>query len=158
MLVIAPEFGKEEFVRLNSRWEWKYNTGNIVSWFGRDRREAGWYFEAVEQLFDAFRTSASSVMGYYVLFGHSAGGQFIHRMILFLPDARFALSIAANSGWYTMPDAAQAFPYGLSGAPYSEDRVNRALTRPLVVFLGLEDSPDQGDFRESPEAYRATHE
>ncbi len=152
LLVIAPEFGEEETIRLSGRWEWKYNTGNMVSWFGRDRRERDWYFESVERLFDAFRTSTSTVMGQYVLFGHSAGGQFIHRMILFRPDARFAIAIAANSGWYTMPDVAQSFPYGLSGAPYAEERLDRALTWPLVVFLGLEDSPDQGGFRQSPEA------
>ncbi|MDZ7757086.1 hypothetical protein [Rhodohalobacter sp.] len=43
--------------------------------------------------------------------------QFIHRMVMFKPDARFDLAIAANPGWYTIPDSKQNYPYGILGAP-----------------------------------------
>jgi len=65
---------------------------------------------------------------------------------------RFNLAIAANSGWYTLPDLGKRFPYGLAGSPYPIEKLESALSRPLVVFLGTEDSPDQGGFRTRSEA------
>ncbi|MDR9417404.1 hypothetical protein [Gracilimonas sp.] len=158
-LVVAPEFSDEQIIGFvgslsTGGFEYRYATGNVVSWFSWNLPEKDWYFSSVEQLFDTFRRSDSRVMDRYVLFGHSAGGQFVHRMVLFNPDARFDLAIAANSGWYTLPDSEQNYPYGLSGAPNSQDRLNRSLQRPLVIFLGTEDTPDQGGFRTRPEAMK----
>src|SRR5271155_4121645 len=39
----------------------------------------------------------------YYLYGHSAGGQFAHRLVLFMPNARYQRVVAANPGYYTMP-------------------------------------------------------
>jgi ribulose 1,5-bisphosphate carboxylase large subunit-like protein len=38
------------------------------------------------------------------LFGHSAGARYAHRMVEFVPEAKAKMVIAANSGWYTLPD------------------------------------------------------
>jgi pimeloyl-ACP methyl ester carboxylesterase len=151
-LVVAPEFSEKRAIRIGSAWEWRFNTGNVVSSFRQDVAEENWYFQSVERLFDSIRHSDERVMDRYVIFGHSAGGQFVHRMVLFQPEVHFDLAIAANSGWYTLPDEDMDFPYGLSGAPHSKERLRLALGRPLVVFLGTEDSPDQGGFRKSSEA------
>lgn len=155
--MIAPEFSDEQligFVGSLSGWgfEYRYSTGNVVSWFSRDLPEKDWYFTSVDHLFDAFLRSDPQLLNRYILFGHSAGGQFVHRMAMFKPDARFDLAIAANSGWYTIPDIEQNYPYGISGAPEVQDRITHSLQRPLVVFLGTEDKPDQGGFRTRPEA------
>lgn len=157
LFVIAPEFSDEQpigFVGSLSGWgfEYRYSTGNVVSWFSRDLPEKDWYFTSVDHLFDAFLRSDPQLLNRYILFGHSAGGQFVHRMAMFKPDARFDLAIAANSGWYTIPDIEQNYPYGISGAPEVQDRITHSLQRPLVVFLGTEDKPDQGGFRTRPEA------
>jgi methyltransferase (TIGR00027 family) len=38
----------------------------------------------------------------YFIYGHSEGGQFVHRLVLFLPDARFARAVAAkHSAFHT---------------------------------------------------------
>ena len=50
----------------------------------------------------------------YALYGHSAGGQFVHRYVAFADAPRMESAVAANSGWYTMPDDG-AFPYGWGG-------------------------------------------
>ena len=152
LLVVAPEFGEERVVRIGGAWEWRFNTGNVVSSFGRDVAEEDWYFNSVERLFESIRQSDERVMDQYVIFGHSAGGQFVHRMVLFQPEIHFDLAIAANSGWYTFPNEDRDFPYGLSGAPYPTERLKVALGRALVVFLGTADSLDQGGFRRSSEA------
>ena len=50
----------------------------------------------------------------WLWFGHSAGAQFVHRYTLRHPQRvrRAALSAA---GWYTLPEAGLAYPYGLDG-------------------------------------------
>jgi poly(3-hydroxybutyrate) depolymerase len=152
LFVVAPEFSEENGIRVGGEWEWRFNTGNVVGWFGNDTDEEDWYFTSVERLFESIRRSDGRVLDRYVIFGHSAGGQFVHRMMLFQPEAHFELAIAANSGWYTLPDAERDFPYGLLGAPFSTERIDAALQRPLIVFLGTDDTPDQGSFRTSDEA------
>jgi pimeloyl-ACP methyl ester carboxylesterase len=152
LFVVAPEFPDYNAIRVNGEWEWRFNTGNVVGWFGWDVDHDDWYFESIEHLFRTIRRSDPRVQERYVLFGHSAGGQFVHRMVMFLPEARFDLAIAANPGWYTEPTEELDFPYGLSGAPCSGEVIETAFGRPLVVFLGTEDSPDQGSFRTSERA------
>ncbi|MEX2530562.1 MAG: hypothetical protein WD960_07305 [Gemmatimonadota bacterium] len=159
LLVVAPEFSDERPIGFvgslsDGGFEYRYSTGNVVSWFSRDLPEKDWYFTSVEHLFDAFLRSDPHVANRYVLFGHSAGGQFVHRMAMFKPDARFDLAVAANSGWYTIPDNAQNYPYGISGAPRVQDRMTHSLQRPLVIFLGTEDKPDEGGFRTRSEAMK----
>ena len=46
----------------------------------------------------------------YYLFGHSAGAQFVHRLLLMVPDGRYAALVAANAGWYTVPDKSIDYP------------------------------------------------
>ncbi len=157
LLVIAPEFSDERLIGFvgsvsKAGFEYRFNTGNVVSWFSRDIREQDWYFTSIERVFEATRRAEPRTRSRYVLFGHSAGGQFVHRMALFTPRPRFAVAIAANSGWYTLPDMEMSFPYGLSGAPYPDDRLAAALKRTVIVFLGTEDSPDDGGFRTRSEA------
>lgn len=152
LFVVAPEFSDERAIRVGGEWEWRFNTGNVVSWFGSPVDPQDWYFESIERLFASIRASDVRVMDEYVLFGHSAGGQFVHRMVLLQPEGHFTLAIAANSGWYTFPDADTDFPYGLAGVRQSAGQLRAAFDRKLVVFLGTADTPDQGGFRSTPEA------
>jgi hypothetical protein len=74
------------------------------------------------------------------MFGHSAGSQFVHRMVLFKPGARIAKAVAANAGSYTMPTLDFRFPFGLAGTQTTEAHLARALRVPLVVLLGEKDT------------------
>jgi hypothetical protein len=90
----------------------------------------------------------------YFLYGHSAGAQFVHRMVMLMPEARFATALAANAGSYTMSDFEVGYPFGLKGAPVDAGKLRAAFERPLVVLLGEEDDdpkdpnlPDAGAAR-----------
>lgn len=114
---------------------------------------ATWAFNGVEHLFDAAVEAVGGSQRDYLLYGHSAGAQFVHRLVLLQPGARVGRAVAANAGWYTVPDADEPFPYGLDGAPWSEAVLDRALALPLTVLLGEEDDdPDASGLRTTEEA------
>ena len=73
------------------------------------------------------------------LWGHSAGGQFVHRLLATQPHGIFAAVGAANSGWYTLPTLDVRYPDGLGGIGLTEDDVVRFLGYPLVLFSGDQD-------------------
>ncbi len=76
------------------------------------------------------------------LFGYSGGGQFVHRYTLAHPDRVAKVAIGA-AGWYTFPDPALPYPYGLkvsrkifSGMVFDPGKF---LSVPTRVFVGAED-------------------
>ena len=135
VLVVAPEFNKDLWQKSAG-----YNQGDVASQPDREK----WGFAAIEHIFDEVRDGQAS----YVLFGHSAGGQFAHRFAIFRPDNRASVIVAANPGWYTMPEwrkdkQAVPFPYSLVNAPVGEAELRQALSKRLVLMLGEKDvDPD----------------
>ena len=146
-LVVAPEFTRELWPKAAA-----YNLGLV----GRETEREKWTFSVIEHLFDEMRVDQAN----YVLFGHSAGGQFAHRMALFRPDSRASVIVAANPGWYTMPEwrkekATDPFPYSLVGSPAGESELRTALGRRLVLLIGeKDDDPDDENLFNSEAAKR----
>jgi pimeloyl-ACP methyl ester carboxylesterase len=147
LLVVAPEFTRENWPRAAS-----YNLGEVGIQSDREK----WAFSAIEHLFDEMRVDQQT----YVLFGHSAGGQFAQRMALFRPDNRAAVIVAANPGWYTMPEwrkekVTAPFPYSLVGSPSGEAELRKALARRLVLLVGeKDDDPDDENLNKSEGAMK----
>lgn len=132
-LLVCPAFPKRRFPRQ------LYQLGGVVDRDGLSQPRTSWTFSAIERMFDLVRdATANTSMGYH-LYGHSAGGQFVHRLTLCLPDARFVAAVAANTGWYTMPSWSAAFPYGLAEVGITSEHLAHALQRRLIVLLGERD-------------------
>ena len=139
--VYAPEFDKKRFPGSK-----KYNLGGLTQKKSKS-------FEAIEPLFDAVKERRGSTVDRYYLFGHSAGGQFVHRYAFFGKPKHLELALAANSGWYTLPTKAAKYPYGLGGLKKSRYDENVILKAPLLVMLGEEDvDPASQNLRHTPEA------
>ena len=148
MIVVVPEFSAADFP--GSRG---YNTGFLTEADGTPRPPGLWSFAMIEPVFDAVRRRFGTEVERYTIYGHSAGAQFVHRFVMFMPAARIEQAIAANAGWYTMPDPATAYPYGIGGAMIAAQSLTAALGKPLVVLLGTADTdPNASDLRVSPEA------
>lgn len=115
---------------------------------------AEWIFGDFDRIFEEVRDHLGLETETYDLFGHSAGGQILHRLALFRPNGRADRVVAANSGWYTLPTFEQEFPYGLEDSGLAEDQLEAAFGTRLVVFLGEEDDEDEtrGSLRRTPEA------
>jgi len=126
---------------------------SVVDRDGTVHDAARWSFNVIEHLFDAIRTATGNQSASYFLYGHSEGGQFVHRLVLLLPEARYARAVAANSGWYTMPGFDGRFPYGLGGSPATEAGLKKSLARDLVLMLGDRDTdPAHFQLRRTPQA------
>ena len=142
LVIVAPEF---------SQAHWKgtagYNLGDVENQADPEK----WAFSAIEHLFDEVREGRTE----YRIFGHSAGAQFVHRMMLFRPDHRASVAVAANPGWYTMPEwrkdrKVDAFPFSLVGAKVGEAELRKALARPFVLMVGeKDDDPDHRTLEKS---------
>lgn len=94
------------------------------------------------------------------MFGHSAGGQILHRLTLFNPDNKANRILASNSGWYTIPSDDDKFPYGLKGITVTDKKTEKTFKTNLVVFLGKEDDENEtrGHLVRSPETdQQGTH-
>ena len=147
-LLVVPEFSRAEFPGDEG-----YNYGNTVTKAGQALPREQWSFAMIEPIFDAVQARTGHRSTAYLLYGHSAGAQFVQRFLYFIPQARVARAVAANAGWYMLPDLAIAFPYGLKGAPVGEAELRIALGRPLTVLLGEADKdPKAKALRHTPEA------
>lgn len=142
LLIVAPEFSAKHWPRAAA-----YNLGDMAAQADREK----WTYSAIEHLFDEVRDGHNG----YAIFGHSAGGQFVQRMALFRPDNRASVMVAANPGWYAMPEwrkdkASEPFPYSLVESPAGEAEVRRALQRRFVLLLGEKDNdPDDDNLNQS---------
>ena len=148
MIAVAPEFSFKNFGASPQG----YNLGNVVSVFGFKNGKSKWAFSVIENIFDQLRNAGLTSTS-YSMFGHSAGAQFIHRMLIFLPDARTDVAIAANAGYYTFPIWKAKFPYGLRGCVVKNTDLERAFSNRLIVLLGGNDNDENHpELRRSKEA------
>jgi pimeloyl-ACP methyl ester carboxylesterase len=148
-IVVVPHFPVKDFPS-----SWNYNLGNVFERQSRKLRPQGeWTFTAIESIFDAVVAKLDGEQTEYTLFGHSAGSQFVHRFLYYMPDARVKRYLAANAGWYTLPDFDTEYPYGLGGAGISEEQLIAAFQKDMVLMLGREDlDQTDPDLRKTPEA------
>lgn len=147
-ILVTPEYSKADFPNAET-----YNLGHMTDAAGRRRPRATWSFSAIEPLFDHVRKATGSRVPDYAIYGHSAGAQFLHRFLNFVPDARFSHMIVANAGWYTMLDRRTAFPYGLKGTPVTRARLASALGKKVTVLLGTADiDPNHHQLSRTPGA------
>lgn len=149
LIVVVPKFSKNKF-----KGSARFNLGHVFDPdTGKRRAQAKWTFSAIEPLFDEVRRRVAGNQSHYVLYGHSAGSQFVHRFMYHMPDARVSRYIAANAGWYTLPVHDVEYPYGLAGSGIDESALAGIFAKPMIILLGREDTEeDSGNLRNSPQA------
>jgi hypothetical protein len=144
LLIIAPEFSEKLWPKAEA-----YNLGDVAA---SDNREK-WTYSAIEHIFDEMRDGQKD----YRIFGHSAGGQFVQRFMLFRPDNRSSIAIASNPGWYMMPEwpmdkAKEKYPYSTAGSRVGEAQLREALTHRFVLMLGESEADAEDPNLNSSEA------
>ncbi len=139
--IIAPEFSQKAFPGSKN-----YNLGGVNLSGPRA-------YDAIEPLFQHLKSNRGVTADTYILFGHSAGAQFVHRYVCMAQSPHLQLAIAANAGWYTMPLLDQSWPYGLAGAGDTRCTPEEWYQKPLLIMLGDQDNdPDAPSLRQTQEA------
>lgn len=151
--VIVPLFTEECFPGTVG-----YNLGNVFQSETDLTRNpvSTWSYRVPDILFDYLRhESGDTTAAGYMAFGHSAGSQFLHRKVAFLPDDRMLLAVAANAGWYTFPNTEDPWPYGFRDTGVGLPDMPPFLAANLVILLGDQDNdPGHESLRRTPEAMR----
>ncbi|MEO0366216.1 MAG: hypothetical protein AAF265_12035 [Pseudomonadota bacterium] len=101
-----------------------------------------WLFTDIRQSVDHIRSVLGLTRESFDVFGHSAGAQIAHRLVLFQPELELGRVVAANAGWYTFPDRDVDLPLGIANAAISVDQMRRVFAADLTVLLGEEDNND----------------
>ncbi|WP_319590009.1 hypothetical protein [uncultured Draconibacterium sp.] len=141
LLIVAPEF-ENKFSKYTTN---DYQEGNLFTFFGTENPKSEWAYSVIENIFDHIKSVNNITNEQYDIFGHSAGGQFVHRMVMLMPESRIGTAIAANSGFYSFPNENLEFPYGVKN---TETDLQKAYKKRLIILLGeLDNDPGLGTFR-----------
>lgn len=140
-IVIAPKFSSEYYPELGD----DYLMGNVYIDGDNPTTESRnpeneWTFSVIEPLFDYIVNDIGGTQTQYKAWGHSGGAQFLHRLIMFLPNIRINKAVCSNAGWYTVPEFGISFPYGLDGSEIYESNLINIFSHNLIVHLGENDN------------------
>ena len=97
---------------------------------------------------DAARRFEIAAAAEVLLFGYSGGAQFAHRFSLAHPG-RVSRQALAAAGFYTMPDTASPYPYGLAPGKRFGSLDMTGLLLPTKVFVGELDTDRDPQLRTS---------
>ena len=120
--------------------EYSYNAGNVVNKSGELVDERKWLFNVLEPIFNDFKKKYGFTSEKFYLFGHSAGGGFVHRFMLFKPDAPVIKAVSANPAFVTLPDYEIPFPFGLKNTKIKNKDVLSWLESKMAILLGEDDT------------------
>lgn len=141
LLVISIEYPQEGF----PEYLW-YNFGNLHTAEGVVNPRSAWTFGVGPRLFEALLAQNITSVDRYGVFGHSAGGQYVHRMLSFGYRDRVAVAVSANAGTYAMPDLGIDWPWGLGATEFQAEHLSEWLRFPLTIMAGTEDTKTTGRF------------
>ncbi|MCK9305052.1 MAG: hypothetical protein PHP30_10025 [Bacteroidales bacterium] len=149
-VVLAPEYSKEFYKENDYQFGGVYENGDPT--VIKERKY--WTYQTIEAIFDFFKENTGNLSEKYKMHGHSAGGQFVHRFLLTMPDARVQQAVASNPGSWTFPDPegiidseskVHGWPYSVKDSPFSSDEALRSFfSKPLTIHLGTLDTATEG--------------
>ena len=150
ILVAAPTFSDAAFQGPES-----YNNGLVIGNGGSVSPVEKWLYAVPARVFTALQKGGATRRPKARLFGHSAGGQFAHRMLATQDHGSFEAVVAGNPGWYTLPTLERSFPEGLGGLGLDEASMARWFAYPMHIFAGDQDiSTDDPNLPAQAEALR----
>ena len=133
-----------------------YNLGNMFNSTNYNllNPDSVWSFTLISKIHDELVEALGMKNEQYDIWGHSAGAQFVHRLMTFKPDYKIQHAIAANAGWYTLPDFDIDYPFGLKNDNliFDETFTEDLVIKPLVIMRGTADTIRDGNLNTSTEA------
>ena len=134
LLIVAITFLKEAWPAALT-----YNNGYVLDEDGNLRQRESWSQAIPGRVFALLREGGITQRDKGYLWGHSAGGQFDHRLLATQSHDIFEAVGAANPGWFTLPTLDLQYPDGLGGTGLTRDDIVRFLGYRFVIFSGDQD-------------------
>ncbi len=148
VMAIAPEFPTAGFPGAEP-----YNFGNRIVPDGALTPRSEWTYNVDQIVFAGLHAQGLTNRSRYGLFGHSAGSQFVQRMIALGFRGQVAAAVAANAGSYAMADLDIAWPYGLGGCGLDAADLSAVLGFRLTIMAGtLDNDGTAANVPNAPEA------
>jgi hypothetical protein len=139
LIIVAPTFGAEAWPGAET-----YNNGLVLAADGAVRPRDSWAYAIPLRIFAALREAGVTRRPRAHFFGHSAGGQFGHRLMSTQPHDLFEQATIGNPGWYSLPTLDLPFPDGLGGIGLGDADVLRLLAYPMTILAGDQDIETSG--------------
>ncbi|WP_249976304.1 hypothetical protein [Vreelandella olivaria] len=135
--IVVPRFSPQDYPGVAG-----YNLGNLTTEDGEVNPPEEWSFSVIDALYSDLQEGGQTERESYYLFGHSAGCQFVHRMMTFVPESNAQATICSAAGWWTLPDTDNEWPYGLANSPVElgQDEQRQLFAHNLLVTVGDEDN------------------
>ncbi|GJM03878.1 MAG: hypothetical protein DHS20C08_23790 [Rhodomicrobium sp.] len=133
-LLLLPEFTADKWPT-----SWQFQTGNVRTPKLHAIAPRNQGFAVVRKAFAKAVRLTGSQQRKFSLYGHGGGGQWVQRYMLHTGGHMIDRAIAANPGWYMLPDYQFTFPYGLRGNPIAKSTLRRAFAADMVLLLGQAD-------------------
>lgn len=147
VMVFAPEFSLK-YYSVN-----EYQEVGIVDENQVLKKESDRTVEVVDKIFEFILAHSASKAKKYDLYGHSAGGQFVHRFMLFHDSPYVNRAMVGSPGWYTFPDTTMTYPYGIKNTPFANtNNIRGYLAKLIILHLGTKDTIRESFLRVTPEA------
>lgn len=161
VLIISPSYPEKDYnygdyhlggvvkdLNLNKGISFKKGTNqvhmdeNLVE-FNMNYNTADWIYNDFDRIFKLVKKATKSRQKKYDMFGHSAGGQILHRFVLLHPNSKANRILASNGGTYTLPDYETNFPFGMKNVGIPSKGLKKSFTKKLVLFLGEQDNENE---------------
>ncbi|MEJ2446094.1 MAG: hypothetical protein P8Y42_22030 [Exilibacterium sp.] len=138
-IVTGIEFKNYTVSKVNGRIN-KYHVADKDVITGEVTPPNAWLFRDFDDIFNQVVHLANSNRQNYDVFGHSAGGQILHRMAIFYTESKADRIIASNSGSYTLPSFESEYPFGVKGTTLQKKSFTKVFSQNLTVLVGEQDN------------------
>ena len=147
LIILAPTFEKQHFPST------MYQSGNVCS-DGMLNDQDELTYTQIDAIFEAFVQKYDLTDKTYNIYGHSAGAQFVHRLVLFYDTPYLDKAIAANAGTYTFISNRFDFPYGYRNIGGISSVPQKVFQKKLIIFLAEGDTIQDSNLNVSADANR----
>ena len=161
VLILSPSYPEKNYnyggyhlgnmitvLDISKGFTYKKNTNQVwmdenIAEFDLNSDPSVWIYSDFDRLFSIAKKSLKFKAKKYDMFGHSAGGQILHRFTIFYPESKADRILASNAGSYTPTEYQTNFPFGIKNTNTTKRNLKKSFRKNLTMFLGELDNADE---------------
>ncbi|MFT4577147.1 MAG: pimeloyl-ACP methyl ester carboxylesterase [Polaribacter sp.] len=161
VLILSPSYPEKNYnyggyhlgnmiTVLDLRKGFSYKKGTNQVWMDENVAEFNfntdsktWIYSDFDRIFSIAKKTLKFKAKKYDMFGHSAGGQILHRFAIFYPQSKANRILASNAGSYTPTEYQTNYPFGIKNTNTKKKNLKKSFRKNLTIFLGELDNADE---------------